>query len=109
MNEYLKEVMALIPSLNRNIDQKVTKGGSLTIMKRKKSELVTVHTARRSFATNLYLSKFPTVSIMKITGHRTESSFLEYIKVTPTENAELLKMHWENKLNSNNLTKNEGN
>lgn len=95
MNVYLKEVMALVPTVNRDIDQKIIKDGILTTVKRKKSELITVHTARRSFATNLYLSKFPTVSIMKITGHRTESSFMEYIKITPTENADLLKQHWE--------------
>lgn len=100
MNVYLKEVMALVPVVNRDIDQKIIKEGNLTTIKKKKAELVTVHTARRSFATNLYLSKFPTVSIMKITGHRTESSFMEYIKITPTENAELLKTHWENRLKS---------
>jgi hypothetical protein len=31
---------------------------------------------------------------MKITGHRTEKSFLLYIKVTPEENAEKLLQHW---------------
>lgn len=96
MNEYLKEVMALVPELTEIFEQKVIKDGKLTKLKKRKCDLVTVHTARRSFATNLYLGKFPTVSIMKITGHRTESAFLEYIKITPTENAELLKMHWEN-------------
>lgn len=95
MNQYLKELMAMVPMINREIDQKVTKNGVTSIEKKTKAQLVTVHTARRSFATNLYLSRFPTISIMKITGHRTESSFLEYIKVTPKENAELLKEHWD--------------
>jgi len=95
LNAYLKEVMALVPILNNEVDQKQIKDGKQLIVKRKKYELVTAHTARRSFATNLYLSKFPVISIMKITGHRTESSFMEYIKVTPSENADLLKLHWE--------------
>jgi len=47
----------------------------------KKFELLTTHTARRSFATNLYYDGLPSRLIMQITGHSTESSFLKYIKV----------------------------
>jgi len=61
----------------------------------KKWQLISSHTCRRSFATNLYLMNFPTLSIMKITGHSTEASFLKYIKVTPKEHAEKLLAHWE--------------
>nr|DAV12066.1 MAG TPA: Integrase [Caudoviricetes sp.] len=61
----------------------------------KKWQLISSHTCRRSFATNLYLMNFPTLSIMKITGHTTEASFLKYIKVTPKEHAERLLAHWE--------------
>lgn len=47
----------------------------------KKDELTT-HTARRSFATNAYLSKSMTVyEIMNCTGHKSESSFLKYLKL----------------------------
>ena len=60
-----------------------------------KWQLISSHTCRRSFATNLYLMNFPTLSIMKITGHTTEASFLKYIKVTPKEHAEKLLAHWE--------------
>ena len=61
----------------------------------KKWQLISSHTCRRSFATNLYLMNFPTLSIMKITGQTTEASFLKYIKVTPKEHAEKLLAHWE--------------
>jgi len=60
-----------------------------------KYKLVSSHTCRRSFATNQYKMNFPTLSIMNITGHKTERSFLSYIKVTPTEHAEKLLKHWE--------------
>ncbi|WP_435263051.1 tyrosine-type recombinase/integrase [Tenacibaculum sp. nBUS_03] len=60
-----------------------------------KYKLMSSHTCRRSFATNLYKMNFPTLSIMQITGHTTEKSFLTYIKVTPTEHAEKLLEHWE--------------
>lgn len=61
-----------------------------------KHKLISSHTCRRSFATNLYKMNFPSLSIMKITGHSSEKTFLSYIKVTPTEHAEKLLEHWEN-------------
>lgn len=60
-----------------------------------KHELITSHTCRRSFASNLY-GHLPNMTIMAITGHTTESQFLKYIKKTPRENAEMLKKYWEN-------------
>lgn len=59
----------------------------------KKYELITTHTARRSFATNAYKAGIPTIAIMKITGHTRETTFLSYIKVSEDENAEMLKNH----------------
>jgi hypothetical protein len=47
-----------------------------------KATLISTHTARRSFATNAYLSKSLNVyQIMQCTGHKTESSFLKYLKL----------------------------
>lgn len=56
-----------------------------------KWELVTTHTARRSAATNMYKAGIPVMAIMKITGHTTQRIFMEYIKVSREENAEMLK------------------
>ena len=95
MNEYLKEVAKKIDLLNVEVEAEGIKGGFRVSEKKKKYELVTTHTARRSFATNVYKSGFPAISLMKITGHRTEKSFLLYIKVTPEENAEKLLQHWQ--------------
>jgi len=58
-----------------------------------KWELISSHTARRSFATNAYKAGVPTIAIMKITGHTTEKSFLRYIKISKEENAELMAEH----------------
>ncbi|MFZ4521077.1 MAG: site-specific integrase [Bacteroidales bacterium] len=58
-----------------------------------KYQLITIHTARRSFATNMYLRDVPSISIMKITGHKTEKAFLKYIKISPEENASKLMNH----------------
>ena len=97
MNQYLKELGQMVESLHAKTSTSITKGGLNISTNRKKFELVTTHTARRSFASNLYLSGFPAISIMKITGHRTEKAFLRYIKITPNENANLLRLHWQEK------------
>lgn len=69
-----------------------------------KNELITSHACRRSFATNLYKSGFPSISIMPITGHTTEQSFLKYIRVSPKEHAERLKEHWNKKYSNKKTT-----
>ena len=97
MNNYLKEVGKMVKDLNDDISITQTKGG-LTISKNfKKYELLTTHTARRSMATNLYLDKVPSYSIMKITGHKTEAAFLKYIKITPDEHANIVQLNWQKK------------
>ena len=97
MNDYLKEVAQQVESLQNTFSKGITKGGTKRFTSTEKYKLVSSHTARRSMATNLFISGFPSISIMKITGHRTETAFLKYIKVTPKENAELLRQHWQKK------------
>jgi len=95
-NEYIKEVCKLA-AIDSNEQKSITKGGLRIKRFFEKWQLVSSHTARRSFATNLYLSGFPTLSIMQITGHKTESAFMKYIKVTHEQHAELLHKHWISK------------
>ena len=92
-NESLKDI-AKLAGINEITHKAITKGGVKVSKAYKKYKLVTTHTARRSFATNLYKSDFPSLSIMAITGHKTEESFLKYIKVTPDEHAKKLQLHW---------------
>jgi integrase len=65
-------------------------------------ECISSHTARRSFATNLYLDGYPTIEIQKITGHKTETSFMKYIRVTKLDAAKRLSAHmkkrWSEKM-----------
>lgn len=44
----------------------------------RKCELIAAHDLRRSFANNYY-GKVQTLILMKITGHKRESTFLDYI------------------------------
>jgi integrase len=95
-NDYLKELCKKV-GITEPVHKSITKGGKKITKKYKKYELVTAHTGRRSFATNLYKQGFPALSIMQITGHKSEQSFLKYIKVTPREHAEKLKEFWKRK------------
>ena len=59
-----------------------------------KWQLVSSHTARRTGATNMYLSGIPTARIMLLTGYKTEQSFFKYIRIEKKENAEILSNHY---------------
>ncbi len=95
-NDYIKEVaqMASLDDEVTTIHTQQIKGDftpGRVETRRPKWQVITAHTARRSFATNMYKRGFPTLAIMAITGHKTEKSFLTYIKVSEAENAALLK------------------
>jgi site-specific recombinase XerD len=79
--------------INDVVEVSITKGGKLIKNSVTKSSLICTHTARRSFATNLYLAGIPSITIMKITGHMTEKSFLRYIRISQEENANELLNH----------------
>ena len=70
-----------------------TTGGERKEVTYEKCNMVTSHTARRSFATNAYRAGIPSLAIMQITGHSTESSFMRYIRVSKEENAFTLQSH----------------
>jgi hypothetical protein len=94
MNSYLKDIGKLMPSLKKTESKTITKGGKGVTTNYEKWELLTTHTARRSFATNEYLAGTPSLTIMAITGHRTEKAFLKYIRVTSEEHAKKIKELW---------------
>ena len=58
----------------------------------KKYELISSHTCRRSFCTNRFLAKIPVKVIMAISGHKSEASFMKYLKLG---NLELVDTHRE--------------
>ncbi len=104
MNEYIKEFAKEVTSLKETITSKTyTKAGLNVTENLNRYKLITTHTARRSFATNLYKDKVPAYTIMQITGHKTEKAFLSYIKVSNDEHAKILELHWKEKEYRNNL------
>ena len=86
-NKYLKPIMREV-GLNDKITFSYTEGGELKTVTREKWELISSHTARRSAATNMYLTgRMKTLEIMKLTGHRTEQNFFRYIRLTNDDTA----------------------
>ncbi|MEZ4854814.1 tyrosine-type recombinase/integrase [Flavobacterium sp.] len=62
-----------------------------------KWELVTSHTCRRSFATNLYLAGIDVAIIRKATGHTSEKTFINYVKASNDEHIKKISDYWKNK------------
>jgi len=95
MNEHLKELAAFSPSLRMPVIIYKTVAGIATSTTKKKYECISTHTARRSFATNLYRAGCPARSIMEITGHKSESSFRSYIVLDREEHAKIVEMYMD--------------
>jgi integrase len=91
-NRKIKELCKKVGFTN-TIHIKETRGGVTKDKQYSKYELISTHTARRTGATLMFKDKIPPISIMKLTGHQTESSFMKYIKISQEENALLLESH----------------
>lgn len=106
-NDYLKEICQLA-AINDSILKHATKGGKAVIKTKEgwgnkssgveKWMLVTTHTARRSFATNMFKRGMPVYLIMKLTGHKKESEFLKYIKVDAEETLSMIRNYLSTEL-----------
>lgn len=59
---------------------KRTVGGNQIDITKPKCEFICTHSARRSFCTNAYMKNIPPNVIMQISGHKTENTFMTYIK-----------------------------
>lgn len=87
MNDYIKEAGKVSGLFDKKEAVRTYKGGKQKTEYKARWELLSTHTCRRSFATNAFLQGWPTLSIMKITDHKTETSFMKYIRVSKEQNA----------------------
>jgi integrase len=94
-NRTLKDLGQRIPNLNVPFSKQITRGRKITVEETMKWEKLMTHSARRSFCTNMYLMGVPVLTIMAISGHRTEKSFRTYIKATGEEHARIMEKYWE--------------
>ena len=81
---------AEIAGINKLVTLTRVIGGKSITSTKPKYEYIMNHTARRTFATLMYLKRVPSISIMAITGHTTEDNFLKYIKVSKEEHAKIV-------------------
>ena len=89
-NDYLKEAAELA---GLDAIEDIRSNGS--VEKLPKYSLIKSHTARRSFATNLYLDGVPVQNIMAITGHRKEETFMLYVRADQLTKAKGLAAHYQ--------------
>lgn len=86
MNQYIKEICNLAGITTAVLVQR-TRGGKPEKYTIEKYKLISTHTARRTAASLMYLAGIPPISIMKLTGHKSEMVFMKYIKLSPEEHA----------------------
>ena len=96
-NVYIKEIGELA-GINEITYKDTYKAGKPISIRMKKYKRISSHTARRSFATNMHKRGFPNYYIMKITGHKKESDFLNYIKVTNEEAVKIITLNYKRKV-----------
>jgi len=86
INLYIKDV-GRICKIKDTIKVDYTRGGKHYTDYKPKHKMIGTHTARRSFATNMYLKGMPVYDIMLFTGHTTEKEFYKYIRIKDEERA----------------------
>ncbi len=92
-NSFIKTASRLA-GIDAKFTKKITEKGLTRDKKFAKYELISSHTARRTFCTNAYNDGIPPYDIMKISGHKTESQFLTYIKADKGESARRVLEIW---------------
>lgn len=92
LNQKIKELCKKA-GINQTVTLTEHRGGKSIEVSGQKWEFVSSHTARRTFATNAILAGIPASEVMKFTGHRTLSAFMQYIRTTAQEAAILYAEH----------------
>ena len=96
--DFYKIGIGELAGINETITKDTYKSGKAISFKRKKYQLITTHTARRSFATNMYKRGYSPIVIMSITGHKKESTFLKYIRITNEESVRMISLDFKKKV-----------
>ena len=91
VNRHIKQICRAIggPFLD-SVEIRTSKGADIRVQKKRRCDLVSCHTARRTGASLLYKSGVPIRVCRFLTGHTTDSMFLNYVKVSKEEGADIL-------------------
>ena len=92
-NDYLRE-LAMLAGVDTPIEVKSVQGGVRKVEFVPKWKLVSSHICRRSFASRLYRLGLNPQIIMKLTGHRQLSTFMNYIVVSNEDVFAAVKNIW---------------
>lgn len=92
INRYIKKVCEIC-GLVAPVLYFLTKGGTRKDYYLKKYEMVSCHTMRRFFITELLRLKTPDNQVMQLAGIKKHATLLRYKKITPEENAQEMKDH----------------
>lgn len=92
INREIKKIGELC-KINETVLYTITKGGKRKDYYFKKFEMISNHTARRSFITNMRESGVPDSIVMKLTGIKKPSTLQRYDKLTPKKAAEVAAQH----------------
>jgi integrase len=105
-NKYIK-IIANLAGITQNITFSHKRGNADIVETKPKSEWVTSHTCRRSFATNEYLNGVEVSLIMKITGHKTHKDFFKYIRISEEHAARKIQDIWTTRNNMQTFEKSQ--
>lgn len=97
-NRLIKLIGQKVPSLNAYFTKQITYNRVKTQVKQERWKFLQTHTARRSFCTNEYLRGTDSLIIMAISGHKSQTSFLRYIKVTGEQQADRMGQIWKDRM-----------
>lgn len=86
LNRIIKEICEAVGMTQIEIIPK-TKAGKEIFERKQRFELVTNHTARRSFATNMVEMGVKPFIVMQMTGHKSMKTFLKYIRLGKEQKA----------------------
>lgn len=92
ISKHAKNV-ARIAGMNETIAKKITKGGRIVAEYLPKWKMISPHTARRSFITNLLEACVPDNLVMQLTGIVQHTTLVRYKKTKAEKAAEIMKDH----------------
>jgi len=93
MNEYLKE-LGEVAEFDDLVEQHRYSGSKKVTTKTEKYNLITTHTARRTFVTLALEKGFRPEVVMEMTGHKNYATFKRYIKITSKVKKEEMNKLW---------------
>jgi integrase len=92
--DYIKELCKIL-GFDEPINQQKMYGNRVVNEVIPKWQLISSHTARRTFITLSLKNGLLPEHVMKVTGHRSRADFQKYVRITETDAHEAVKSVWD--------------